>query len=219
VISLASSSPTIEQRPWRERLRRWARYRFVVPLRRSRHSPEYVARGVSSGLFWAMTPTVGVQMAMVMAQWLFCRALRRWEFNVVHAMAWTWITNVLTLLPFYYMFYVTGQVFLGRWGDLSGYRSFTRLWETSFISGTGAGGAAIGAVEGWVEGFWTYFDVIIAGWGLAMLVGCIPYAIIAAWLGYRWSLGLVLHHRRARFERRVAAHHETPPTPTSGNSA
>ncbi len=48
-----------------ERLKRTARYRLVTPLQRSRHPPGYVARGVSAGLFWAMTPTVGIQMILV----------------------------------------------------------------------------------------------------------------------------------------------------------
>ena len=55
------------------RFGRWLRYRFVVPVKRSRHPPQYTARGVAVGLFWAMTPTVGIQMMFVLANWLVVR--------------------------------------------------------------------------------------------------------------------------------------------------
>ena len=45
-----------------ERFKRACRLRLVVPLKRSVHSPEHIARGVGIGMFWAMTPTVGIQM-------------------------------------------------------------------------------------------------------------------------------------------------------------
>ncbi len=203
---LAMNAAANRPRSLGERIRRWARYRFIVPLKRSRHPPDYVARGVGVGLFWAMTPTIGVQMACVLLHWLAVRRIGRWEFNVIHAMAWTWVTNVAVMFPVYYMFYVTGQVLLGRWHDLTGYHGFLALWGTTF--GTGDGGERI--VSG-IEIFLTYFDVIIViigDWGLAMIVGCVPYAVVAAWLGYRWSLGIVTLHRRARLERRIHRHHD-----------
>ncbi len=175
----------------------------MVPLKRTRHPPEYVARSVSVGLFWAMTPSVGVQMACVLVHWLVARRVPRWDFNMVHAMAWTWVTNMFTVLPVYYVFYVTGQVLLGRFDDLTGYHGFLRLWSASFA-------ATDVAASGFVDtpaSFWVYVDVIFAGWGLAMLVGCIPYAVVAAWLGYRWSLNLVVRHRAARSRRRHRSSH------------
>ncbi len=84
-----------------ERLKRMVRYRLVTPLQRSRHPPDYVARGVSAGLFWAMTPTIGIQMPMVLLHWLMVRKIGRWDFNLIHAWAWTWVNNVATVLPVY----------------------------------------------------------------------------------------------------------------------
>lgn len=175
-----------------EGLRRWLRYRFVVPIKRSRHPPEYTARGVSVGLFWALTPTFGVQMGLVLLNWIAFRRLgRRWDFNAVHAMAWTWVTNFATIVPAYYAFYVTGQVLLGRWDDLTGYDSFARLWETSF----GNRGAE-GYVAGEIGALGSWFDVVVEGWGLAMLVGCWPYAVLGAWIGHSWALKLAVARRR-----------------------
>ena len=176
----------------------WLRYRFVVPVKRSRHPPQYTARGVAVGLFWAMTPTVGIQMMFVLAHWLAVRRFApRWDFNVVHAMAWTWVTNFATVLPSYYMFYVTGQVVLGRWDDLTGYEGFVQLWDASTAPDT-----TTDYLPGAVSEPSVYFDVIVAGWGLAMLVGCPPYAVAAAWIGYVWSLKLVVARRRMIARRR-----------------
>ena len=180
------------------RFGRWLRYRFVVPVMRSRHPPQYTARGVAVGLFWAMTPTVGIQMMFVLAHWLIVRRFaRRWDFNVIHAMAWTWVTNFATVLPSYYLFYVTGQVLLGRWDDLTGYEGFIKLWDASTAPQT-----TTDYLPGAVSEPSVYFDVIVAGWGLAMLVGCPPYAVVAAWIGYVWSLKLVVARRRMMARKR-----------------
>ncbi len=181
-------------------LQRWLRYRFVVPIVRSRHPPDYTARGVAVGVFWALTPTFGVQMALVLLNWVAFRQIdRRWDFNALHAMAWTWLTNFATVIPAYYTFYVTGQLALGRWDDLSGYDSFARLWDASFPDQTTGDYLSdeIGAI-------WTYFEAIVEGWGLAMFVGFWPYAILGAWIGHAWSLRLVVAHRRRLTRRRSA---------------
>ncbi len=196
-----SSTTKADRQNCIERLKRMARYRLVMPLKRSRHSPGYVARSVSVGLFWAMTPTIGVQMAMVLVHWLAVRKIGRWEFNVIHAWAWTWVTNVATVLPVYYSFYVTGQLLLGHWDDVTGYHGFLKLWDTSF--GVGEDGSHL--VTG-IEMFWSYFDVVVGGWGLTMLIGSIPYAIVGAWIGYAWSMRIVVSHRRAVLGRRLHRH-------------
>ena len=184
------------------RLARLARYHLIVPLKRSRHPPDYVARSVAVGLFWALTPTVGVQMAIVLVHWLVVRRLGRWDFNAIHAMVWTWVTNFFTLWPFYYTFYVTGQIMLGRWDDLTGYRGFLRLTEATLVVDDDWNVDPIH----WFDTVSTYADVIFAGWGLALLVGSIPYAALGAWLGYAWTLRFVTGHRQVRLARRLRRH-------------
>ena len=206
------SLPAAGTQPYRRRnglvrFGRWLRYRFVVPVKRSRHPPQYTARGVAVGLFWAMTPTVGIQMMFVLAHWLAVRRFApRWDFNVIHAMAWTWVTNFATVLPAYYMFYVTGQLVLGRWDDLTGYGGFIEHRDAS-IEADSATDYLPGA--SWIpdmfhEGIAIFLEGIatVAGWGLAMLVGCPPYAVAAAWIGYVWSLKLVVARRRLIARRR-----------------
>ena len=119
-------------------LGRLVRYRIIIPLKRSRHPPEHTARGVMVGLVWGFTPTVGIQMPLVFVTWLVARRLFKWDFSVIIGMAWTWITNVVTMGPMYYAFYLTGQVLLGRGGEATGYSAFRELWDGAFSSEAGA---------------------------------------------------------------------------------
>jgi len=179
----------VRRYPWWRQGLRLLRYRLVVPLLRSPHPPEHTARGVMVGLAWALTPTIGIQMYAVFLTWLIARKLFNWDFNVVVGAAWTWTTNVFTMLPCYYAFYVTGQIMLGHGGDIFGYASFVGAWERAF-----------GADLGFWDGLATYIAVMARDWGVAMLVGSVPWAIGGGWLGY--VLGL--RYARRRQERRQA---------------
>lgn len=182
-------------------LRRVVKYRIIIPLKRSRHPSEHTARGVMVGLVLAFTPTVGIQMPLVFVTWLVARKLFKWDFSVIIGMAWTWVTNVVTMAPIYYLFYLTGQVMLGRGGEATGYSAFRALWDGAFSS-EGADGDDM--FYGGFDWFWTYFTEVIGDWGLAMAVGSVPWAVLIGWLGYVWSLRFVIRHREARQRRRLA---------------
>jgi len=174
-----------------ERFKRLARLRLVMPILRARHPPEYTARGVAVGLFVALSPTVGVQMVIVLAIWLMVRALRpRWDFNLVVGLAWTWLTNVFTLAPAYYLFMITGQAMMGRWDDFGSYHQFSDLLDVT-----------LSADAHMLEKLWLYVFNLFDAFGLPMFLGCIPWALVGAWLGYRWSLRMVLRHRERRRSR------------------
>lgn len=173
-------------------LRRLIHYRIVIPLKRSRHGPEHTARGTLVGLVWAFTPTVGIQMVLVLATWVVTRRLFGWDFNVFVAMAWTWVTNVVTLVPVYYVLFLTGQLMMGHWDDLAGYGKFVELWQGSFQAG------------GMLDWMAVYFTAVVRDWGLPMLVGSVPWALATGGIGYVWSLRFVIRHRAARERRRRA---------------
>lgn len=173
------------------------RYRLLVPLKRSRHSPEYTARGVMVGMFWAMTPFVGIQMGLVLGTWALTTRLFKWDFSIINGLAWTWVTNVFTLLPFYYLFFVTGNLMLGEGGDISGYGQFVEVWNNSFDSAEGG----LAAVAHW-------FDTMVKGWGLPMVVGSIPWAILSAWGSYVLSLKFVQKIQERRAAARAAISRE-----------
>ena len=175
-------------------------FRLVVPLLRGQHPPEFTARGVFYGVLIGLTPTIGVQMAIVFAIWLLLRTLRRdLDFNLIAAVAWTWISNALTLPPLYYVFFVTGQVLLGRWDDLAGYDAFAAK-----LSGT------LAADAGWIDALWVYTVNLFQTFGEPMFLGCVPWAAAGSWIAYKWSLRLItrmqtMKLRRGERRRKAAA--------------
>jgi len=185
-------------RSWLTRMGRLIRYRLLIPIKRSVHSPKFTARGVAVGLAWGLTPTVGIQMGLCFIMWVVTRRLFKWDFSLIIAMAWTWSTNVLTMFPCYYLFYITGQLMLGRFDDLSGYGEFMSLWSSNVGDDSG--------VSYWVW-LWAYMVTLVKGWGLPMAIGCLPWSALGAWAGYVWSLRFTRRHRdhrdRRRHERRL----------------
>jgi hypothetical protein len=178
------------------RVVRALRFRLVVPLMRSRHTPEWSARAALIGLIWAFTPSVGFQMPVVFATWVIARRLFKWDFSLLQGLAWTWTTNAFTALPCYYVFFLTGQLMLGRWSDLSGYDSFVDLFHAVF-----ADDLSLLATTKAVS------RVLLLEWGVSMWIGSIPWALVIGWLGYRLTLRFVVAYRLARarrMERRLA---------------
>jgi len=172
------------------RLYRAVRFRLLVPMQRSRHSPEHTARGVMVGLICACLPSPVGQMPIAFAAWVIARRLFKWDFSLIQGLAWTWATNVFTSPPIYYGFFVTGQMMLGRWDDLGGYDSFVRTLTT-----------AMSGDAGFLETLQSVGKVVVLEWGLAMWVGSIPWAALAGWIGYRLALRFVTAYRLARARR------------------
>ena len=186
------------QRPsglW-HRLVRAIRFRLIVPIQRSRHSPEHTARGVMVGLICACLPSPIGQMGIALAVWVVARRLFKWDFSLVQGIAWTWTTNVVTAPPVYYFFFLTGQILLGRWHDLSGYATFLATFNTTMAAETG-----------FIDGLLAVGRLVVLEWGFAMWVGSIPWAALLGWIGYYVSLRFVVRYRLARarrLERRLA---------------
>lgn len=174
------------------KLTRAVRARLIRPLLGARHPPEFTARGVLFGLLVALSPTTGIQMPLVLVIWLAVRRLRpAWNFNLLVAMAWTWVTNVLTIPPLYYLYVVTGRALLGWWDRIKGFETFeSRLSET------------LSPQAGGLETVWVYTVNFIEKFGLPVFVGSIPWTILGSWLGYTWSLALIRRIRARRRHRR-----------------
>lgn len=172
--------------PPHHKLARLTRFRLIIPLKRHPDLPEIKARGVAWGTALAMTPLVGIQMPLVTLFWLMTRPFEALRFSLVLGLAWTWVTNVFTLVPFYYAFYVTGQIALGHWDDFAGYDTFAKLFSGALV-------ADVGVVERTLR----YIEWLAREIGLTMLLGCVPYVIGGAWLSYRLSLAF-LHSRQRR---------------------
>lgn len=105
--------------------------RQILALDDTDHSK---ALGVAIGIFIGMTPTVGIQMILVL---LFAAATSRlFYFNRVAAILTVYISNPLTMLPIYWFNYKVGTYFVA--GDASReefakvleYNGFAEWWET-----------------------------------------------------------------------------------------
>ncbi|KZC98341.1 DUF2062 domain-containing protein [Oceanibaculum pacificum] len=175
---------------------RLARMKLVIPIKRISHThpPEYTARAVGVGLAWAFTPLIGMQMFTVLITWWVAKRFFNWHFSLIVAAAWTWITNVATLIPSYYLFYVTGELLLGRWHTVAAYDSFANQYESE---------TAIAETLSWWDSTLHFIDVLTS-WGQSMLIGCLPFVVVFGWFGYKWSLAFVIRHRAARASRQAA---------------
>lgn len=169
-----------------ESVLRALRYRLVVPVFRSPHSAEHTARGVANGVFWGLTPSVGLQTLEILATWLVAHKVFGKESSLLQAFIWVWVNNPLTMVPLYYVFYVTGLWLRGESGLATGYDTFVALWENS-------------TAGGWLDGILAIARSI----GMPTVIGSIPYAVIGSGLSYRWALKVV-HRRKARLHARAA---------------
>ncbi|MBU45627.1 MAG: hypothetical protein CMN76_20635 [Spirochaetaceae bacterium] len=83
--------------------------KLVRPFRES-HAPVHeLALGSSIGMFWAMTPLVGIQMYLVTMSWLIMKVVKH-RINLAVGLAMVWISNPITMGPMYYAFYKTGYI-------------------------------------------------------------------------------------------------------------
>ena len=81
---------------------------FFVELMMLNDTPHGVAMGVAVGVFIGLTPTVGLQMAIVALISLFIRC------NRTAGCAMVWITNPVTMVPIYFGNYIVGAHLLHR---------------------------------------------------------------------------------------------------------
>lgn len=131
---------------------------------------------MANGVFWGLTPTVGLQTIEILATWGFLKRVMRRDSSLVQAMVWVWVNNPLTMVPMYYAFYVTGLWLTGRQGIAVDYESFTIT------------GLSLDSV------------------GLPLLAGCVPYATGGSALAYFWAIRVVSRRRmRLARKREVEA--------------
>lgn len=181
----------------RNGLTRLIRYRLHIPMIRSAHPPEHTARGVMMGLIWAFIPLFGLQMGFVVLNWIVANRLG-WNFALIPALAFTWVTNILTIVPTYYVYYVTGQAMLGHWSDVAGYDAFAALFASTAPPDAG-----------FFESIWAWIQTLLTYWGLPIVLGSVPWTILIGWAGYRLSLNFIRAYRRSRAERMARRARET----------
>lgn len=97
-------------------------------------TPYSIAMGTTVGMFIGMTPTVGVQMIIVMLfAFLVSPVLR---FNRVAALVTVYISNPLTVVPLYWFNYEIGTLFFEgnltreKFSQIMVYDNFGQWWDT-----------------------------------------------------------------------------------------
>lgn len=85
--------------------------KVVLPMRRQHKNPSYLARSNAIGMSLAFAPFPG-QVPVVVALWMLARRFK-WRFSLGISLAWTFISNVFTNLPLFYLYYLTGNLMRG----------------------------------------------------------------------------------------------------------
>jgi uncharacterized protein (DUF2062 family) len=160
---------------------------LIVPVFRSPHSAEHTARGVANGVFWGLTPTIGLQTVEITATWLIARRLFAKDSSLLQAFIWVWVNNPLTVVPMYYAFYVTGLWLTGQGEQSAGYGAFEDLLA--------------GGEEPWLS----RVSMLMAAVGVPLLIGSLPYATLGAVASYAWAKAVVIHRRDRRNRARLSA--------------
>ncbi|MCA9145369.1 MAG: DUF2062 domain-containing protein [Planctomycetales bacterium] len=160
--------------------------RFRYAWRKARHfvlhsvlhtddPPGRLALGAAIGVFFAFTPTFGIQMLLVVfAAWLL-RANKAVGLPVV------WISNPATMMLIYYPCYVVGCTILGR-------ESIDSRWWTDLST----------PPTGWwpaIKFYWSHLmEVATPLW-----LGCLIAATILAILTYYFTYHLICAYRLRRW--------------------
>jgi len=105
--------------------------RQILALDDTDHSK---ALGVAIGMFVGMTPTVGIQMIIVLV--FAALTSRLFQFNRVAALLTVYISNPLTMLPIYWLDYKVGTIFMAghatreQFEKILEYDGLAEWWET-----------------------------------------------------------------------------------------
>ena len=133
--------------------------RTILMLDDSRHS---IALGTAIGMFIGLTPTVGIQMLLVIVFSFLTRRLMC--FNRVAALITVYVSNPLTMVPLYYCLYRVGTLFVA--GNLSR----ERLRQILNFDG--------------VHGWWGCLRELMIEIGTPLLIGTAILATCSAVLTY-----------------------------------
>ena len=172
--------------------------RRIKPLLLAKDRPDIVASGVGVGMFVALTPTVGVQIAIV----LLLAAIPGIRFNLPVALAMVWISNPFTTIPLYYGMYWIGIMLLGQ--QLMGFGSFKQNLRM-LIESTKEGEGFFESLRIGVKGLFDIgVDIAVPMWvgGIVLGVVCsVPSALFT----YRWLLKRMQRRKKSELEKSLTA--------------
>lgn len=147
--------------------------RSILMLDDTAHS---IALGTAIGMFIALTPTVGIQMLMVICFAFITRPLFR--FNQFASLITVYISNPLTMVPIYWFDYKVGTYYVG--GSMT-QQDFAKVFEFEGLSG-----------------WWETVKQLILEVGSPLIIGSLIVATFFALVTYPIMLRLVMHFQKMR---------------------
>ncbi|RMG35818.1 MAG: DUF2062 domain-containing protein [Planctomycetota bacterium] len=158
----------------------WLHPRFILrTILMLDDTPHSIALGTAIGTFVGLTPTVGLQMVIVL---ILDRALRCFvRFNRIAALLAVYISNPLTVVPIYYLDYRVGTLIFE--GGLR-YADFRRILH----------------FRGW-HGWWRALWTLLVDIGAPLIVGSLIVGAVGAAVAYpstRWAVQRMRGAQRRR---------------------
>lgn len=164
-------------------VRRYLYRQFVERVAQINDTPESIAWGAALGTFIAMTPTVGIQMILIVILNTIVRA------NRLAGVVMVYLSNPLTMVPIYWADYLVG-VRLMRSGDALDREHFTTVFEEF---------AEHAKAWEWWEALGSLNTAVI----VPTCVGGVFLGILCAIPVYPFTLRLVRGHQRRKSHRQA----------------
>lgn len=143
-----------------------------------------IALGAAIGMFVALTPTVGIQMLLVLLIAMLTRSLFR--FNKMAALIAVYVSNPLTVVPIYWFNYKIGTIYFP---STISKEEFAQLFEYQGL-----------------EEWWTSMTRLFIDLGVPLLTGSFIVATIGGLITYPLVLRLLNRMKRVhRREKQVDA--------------
>ena len=175
----------------------WQVERFVVyRVLHADDTPHRLALGIALGFFIAWTPTIGLQMILVVLAASLCRA------NRVVGLPIVWISNPLTAVPIYFVNYTVGGMFVGLFGERQ-IRTYEQI--KNVVGDLTRPGRHVFDAEFWHGIYNALLGLSVELWVGSIIVGLL-LGVISYVVSYRGIVWYRTHsplfHRRRRLLRR-----------------
>jgi len=169
----------LRQLHWWSDPRQWLRALLMLD-----DAPHYIALGTAVGVFVGLTPTVGLQMVLVLLIWTLVRPLFR--FNRMAALIAVYVSNPLTVVPMYWFNYRVGTLYFS---STITRKEFAAIFQYDSLS------------EWWQALTRLFVDV-----GVPLVVGSLIVATVGGLITYPLMLRLFmrLRHQQPRERQRTA---------------
>ncbi len=157
--------------------------KYVQRILHINDTPEAIALGAAVGMFLGMTPTVGIQMVLMVIVGTVIRA------NRIAGVAMVYISNPFTVLPIYWLDYLVGSTLLdSRSLTYDGFRETCKVFMSEW-SIAGLWPATLGFMS-------AQTDIAVA-----LVVGGVVLGAVFAIPVYPLTLQLVLAYRRHKAKK------------------